>query len=404
MIYFWILTVASVISKFGDKLLLVALPWAVSQTTDSPGLAIITLAISNAPYIFSPLLGGIIDRYDQRKVFACAQLFQALCISIVPWFLSYKSILAVLIVLFVSGISNVISNLTSDYGLIPSIVPSERLDWAYSRYSTIIQMAKFVSPVIAGILIASVGSAWAIWLDALTFLFTAASALIMPAANSPRPRGVNIFEFLREGLRAFMQQRDIQSLTRTLSVYNLGTGNIDTALIAVASTQWAWKAQWVGLTISMASLASVLGAWGASHLFRSQTFEHRVQRWLGICAFGATAFLLPKAVGPLLGFCILSFGVGGLNVNTVLYRQKSIPQELVGRVNSIVRMFVAGAVGMSGLILSAFSAASSSTVQFLPAIITPLLAFLLWQRHLRTAKMLISAQKATNEEAFESKS
>jgi uncharacterized membrane protein len=51
----------------------------------------------------------------------------------------------------------------------------------------------------------------------------------------------------------------------------------------------------------------------------------------------------------------MSAALGFSNVASITYRQQAVPTELAGRVNAVIRMFITGAVPLSGFIYAGSS-------------------------------------------------
>lgn len=383
---FWTFTLAATVSKAGNQLLYVAIPWAILQTSRSSILAVVSLGIQSIPYVASPLLGGIVDRYDRRHVFTLSELMQGVSVALLPWFISDKHLLALFLLLLMSGLGGVVSGLTSDYGLIPSIVSPWQFAWANSRYTIAIQGARFVGPALAGILLLAVGERWTIWIDALSFLATAMVAQLLPSrTKESRPTG-RLSTYFFEGFRAFRSYGAIRNLTLTLTIYNLGTGGIFALLVTVVTTSWHWSAGLLGFALSGGAAAGAGGAWLAALLWRTRTANRRILLWLCICALGAVILLLPVPLAALLGYYVLCTGESGLNVISMTLRQEVIPSEVTGRVNALVRMFALGSIPLSSVLLSAASSLSVQSTVFIPTALAVVGALLLWIRWLRREK------------------
>jgi MFS family permease len=382
---FWLLTYASAISKIGNRFLYVAVPWAILQKTSSPFMAMLSLGIQSAPYVVSPLLGGIVDKYDRRQLFVRSEIAQGASVALIPWLLAANMLPLVFVALIVLGLGSVISTLTSDYGLIPALVAKEQIDWAYSRYSSVIEGSRFVGPAIAGFVIAALGSSWALWIDALTFLCTALAGLFIPAtARVAETRGMRVL--LKEGVAAFARYRSIQRLTGALTIYNLGVGSLFALMVAVAQKDWAWDVQVIGSALSFGAAASMVGANLTMRIYGDKPIERRIGLWLAICAVGSLPLIVGSPWAALAGYYIICFGEGGMNVTTMTYRQKIIDPAFAGRVNAIVRMFISTAVSISAIILGWLGSLDHALLQFLPICAGTAMAWMAW-RHWSAAEV-----------------
>ncbi|GAA2688130.1 MFS transporter [Streptomyces lunalinharesii] len=377
---FWLLTGATAISMAGNTFLYLAIPWALVEATGSSLLGVLSMAAQTAPYLAAPFLGAYIDRYDNRTLFVAGELVQCVSVAIIPLLLAVGQVVLVFVSLCVMGLAKVVSDVAGDYGLIPALVPRERLDQASSWFNSAQLTARFAGPALAGLTIAAVGPAWALEIDAATFLVTAVAALSLPKAaerveKSRRSVGV----LLREGIGYFRSRPDLQWLTAAVALYNLGAGALEPTLLTVGTAQWHWSKMAMGVAVSCAAVAAALGAW-VSPLApsRDDRRRHRVGVWLGVAALGAFGLLIDSPLAVVIGFCVLSFGEGGVNSTTMAYRQQEIPAEFTGRVNTVIRMFVTGAIPVSSLLLGLTVGLTGSFRVFFPVTVAAVLAVLIW--------------------------
>ncbi|BFU47391.1 hypothetical protein KRMM14A1004_56280 [Krasilnikovia sp. MM14-A1004] len=355
------------------------MPLALLAYTDDPLTAVLSMAARTAPYVLAPVMGPLIDRYDRRTMFAGADIVQAAAVALIPVALWQGAVPAVFAALVVQGLANVVSNVASDYGLIPALVPDHLLDRAVSQFNTIILVARFAGPVLAGVLVTTLGTTWALELDALTFALTAATVILMPAMRPAQDR-LPLGRMLREGIGYFRQRPDIVRLTLVVSIYNLGAGALEPTLLVVGQERWRWSAGSLGIAVSVAAIAAALGAWLSPRALSDGNRHRQIAVWLAASAAGAVLLLAPSPYVAVAGFVVLSLGEGGINTATVSYRQKNIPAHLAGRVNTIIRGFITGAVPASAFLLGLTAALDSNLTVFLPAAITTTFVVFLWSR------------------------
>ncbi|MFF0292566.1 MFS transporter [Kitasatospora sp. NPDC004615] len=374
---FWLLTGASAVSTMGNTFLYVAVPLALLQSTGSPLLAVLSVAAQNLPYLLAPLLGPFIDRYDRRVLFALGEVVQGLAVAAIPLALWHSLTWAVFLALFVIGLANVVSDVAGDYGLIPLLVPAERLDRASAQFTALLLAARFVGPALAGLIIAGLGSTWALELDAVTFLLTALTTLGMPYARQ-EPTESSLVAMLREGVAFFRSRADLRRLTLVTALYNVGAGALESTLITVGRSDWEWSARTLGIAMSIAAVAAAIGAWLAPRVLIGDDRKRQLAICLGVCGIGTLGLLTPWPVVMVGGFAVLCLGEGGINAAVMGYRQQAIPDHLSGRVNAVIRTFVTGAVPASSLVLGLTISLGSSALVFAPVTLAVGAAFLLW--------------------------
>lgn len=393
---FWLFTGANAVSTMGNTFLYVAIPLALLESTGSAFLAVLSVAAQTLPYLLAPLLGPFIDRYDRRVLFAAGELIQAAAVALIPVALWYSQIPAVFAALFVIGLANVVSDVAGDYGLIPMLVPSERLDRASSQFTSLLLTARFVGPALAGVVVASLGTTWALELNALTFLLTALTTVVMPYV-AQEPTEASLAQMLKEGVAYFWSQTDLRRLALVLALYNVGAGALESTLLTVGGGEWDWSPKQLGIAVSIAAVAAAAGAGLSSRTLVGGNRKRQLMVWLVICGVGAVGLLAPWPLAVVTGFAVLCFGEGGINAATMAYRQQVIPDHLSGRVNAVIRTFITGAVPVSSLVLGFTVTLGSSAWVFVPVPIMVGTAILLWSGMRRTEKPQPTAGPVSDE-------
>lgn len=174
---------ARTISALGNAISPVALAFAV---LDIPGNTAAELGLVMASYSVTQvvlfLVGGVIaDRIGKIRIMIGADIAAFLAqASIATLILAGSPNLGLLLVL--SALSGAASALflPASSGILPEIVPTSGLRTANSllRFST--NSSMILGTAIAGVLVALVGSGWALFLDALSFLLSALFLIGLP--------------------------------------------------------------------------------------------------------------------------------------------------------------------------------------------------------------------------------
>jgi MFS family permease len=183
----WLL-IANTVSQIGNSFSMLAIPWFVLETTGSASRTGITVAVGVAPMIIAGLFGGaIVDRLGYRQSSVVSDVLSGISVLLIPLLhqtvgLGYGQLLALVIlgaVLDAPGRS-------ARTALFPEIVQltSMPLERANALYQVTGRIANLLAPPMAGVLIAVMGPANLLWLDAATF---AVSAAIVAMCVPPPP-------------------------------------------------------------------------------------------------------------------------------------------------------------------------------------------------------------------------
>lgn len=378
---FGLLTGASALSKLGNQFLLVAVPILLYDYTGSAVAAVLSAAAQNAPYLLSPILGPYVDRVSRRLLFVTSELVSAFSVAAIPTLLIYlhAPIITVYGLVFIVGVCSVLSSLANDFTFVPSLLGSSARDVerAYSIYSSTLDIARFIGPGAAGMMIVLVNPAGALWLDAATFLGTALVATKLwddRAAGGPRE---SLFRSFARGWAKFVEIPTLRTLASVLGLFNLGVGAITTFLVAVGISDWHWSSAAIGWVLAIGSLGSAAGGWICPRVARQRQPTTRIALWLGLSAVSSLLMLAPWRIAVVVSFWLMSLAAGGLNVTTLTYRRNIIPDEYAGRLNAIMRALIAGAIPMSAVVLS-IGSGHESVVKFLPVTLAACGAAVVW--------------------------
>jgi predicted MFS family arabinose efflux permease len=238
---------AQSVSVLGDRMVAVALAFAVLEVGGSASSVGLVLGAATAPLVASVLVGGVVaDRLSRRTVMVTADLLRlltqgtmaALLVAGVAevWMLGALAAL--------TGLGTGFFNPAST-GLLPEIVSADQLQPANALRSAGVSGGEFAGPLLAGVLVAGAGAGTAIAVDAATFAVSAVCLVALRVqARSARPPASFLAD-LRDGWMAFRSRRWVWSFV---------------GYFALANTMWAaWSA--LGPIVADRDLGGA-AAWG----------------------------------------------------------------------------------------------------------------------------------------------
>ena len=363
---------ASTISNLGDGVALIAYPWLASAITRNPVLIALVVVMQRLPWLVFVLPAGVLtDRHDRRRLMVAANagraavtLFVALAVALGSGDLPgpdqldevtgtnttlYLCVLAATLLL---GIGEVLYD-NSAQTLMPSIVNGEQLEKANGRLWAGEEAAnQFAGPPLGSLLLA-VGFAVPFVFDAGSFAVAAALiSLITPAARPgvvtpPPPRR----EELGEGVRGLWGNELLRTMALVLGLLN-ASASITFAVYVLYAQEVLGASTAEFAVIMMAGAAgAVIGGWTASALSRALGAGPALTLALAGSAvvemtIGFLSSVPAVAVMNLAGALLAVLW----NVVTVSLRQAIIPDQLLGRVNSVYRFFAWGMIPVGAAI------------------------------------------------------
>lgn len=342
--------VAALVSKLGNQLLYLTVPLAVYQSTGSGALSILIFAVQSLPFVASPFLGVVIDRYSRLVVFGVCELAQAVAIAALALTLDSAPIGLSFLLVLIASTASVMSNIIVNFVLIPALVPAARLPSVNGIYTASSQLIALVGLPLGGLIYAGLGARPTLFIDAASFVLTIAMAVLITPSVVPAGTRRAVLHSVAEGWRFLRADRLLFGLTCVLGLCNLGAGSLAVVVLQTAVRTWHFSDGLAGLAMGVGAAGTALGALAGSKRGSDRPFDG-FTRALVIYAGGA-ALLLAGAGSPAIlgGFFVLSVGEGVLNVRSIQLRQQAIPSELAGRINTIIRMIIIGAVPLSGVI------------------------------------------------------
>ena len=342
------LFIANAISLIGNVFSMIAIPWFVLQTTGSATQTGITGFFTILPVILAGFFGGtLIDRLGYKRTSIIADLASCLTTALIPivYFTRGLEFWQLITLVFLGALLDAPGN-TARAALLPELaeqagMPIER---ATSLVHVIERGARLVGAPLAGFLIGVFGTANVLWLDAASFIVSAAIVgffIAMPKMAEKEEKGGKYFEELRDGLRFIAQDRLILSIVVMVMLTNFLDAIFGGVLQPVYVREVYGNALNLGLLISANGGGAVIGGL----IFAA--IGHRLPRhatFVGAFVLTGVRFwvyaLYPPVWVLIVVTLITSIGAGPLNPIIGAIEFERVPPHMRGRVFGAI---VAGA-------------------------------------------------------------
>ncbi len=367
---FRLILMASATSNLGDGIAMVALPWLATLLTRDPMLIAAVAMAGHLPWLLFALPAGVwIDRGDRRQLMLRADIARiGLTLCIVGLIFSTAPaaagsdmmwpILALALIAFLLGSAEVIRD-NAAQTILPALVQTDQLERANGQIWSAEQvMGQFIGPPLAGLLIA-LGVAVPFGVNG--FVFTLSAVLIWMIVLPPRKNTSRqpFWPAFSEGMRWMRGSGVILQLAIMLGVINAVFTGTMTILVLYAQENLGLSPTGYGLLLTCGAAGGVLGGLFApavgKRLGMRRSLLVTILLFIGIdLVFGLFASISLAA----LAMFIEAFGAMLWNVVTVSYRQRVIPEDLLGRVNSAYRFFGWGAMPFGAIAAGAIVSAA----------------------------------------------
>ncbi|MEM7302237.1 MAG: MFS transporter [Pseudomonadota bacterium] len=357
---------ASAISNLGDGISALAFPWLATLITRDPFLIALVAFATRLPWmLFAIPAGVVIDRTDRQRIMVRSDLTRLfLSFAVVMLIFAAPSmplgdentgatglILALSVIAFLLGTAEVFRD-NAAQTVLPTLVDKRELETANGQMWSMEQiMGSFVGPPLAGVLIAlAVPLPFAF--DALMFGVAAmcVAMIAFPARTAERlPSG--FWQDMKEGVVWLFRHRLILQLAVMLGFLNLFHIMTLTVLVLFSQEVLGLGAFGYGVLLTAGAAGGVVG--GIICPYLSTRIGPQKSLLVALVVFPIADLVIWQTTSSILVGVALCFGMLAAvlwNVVTVSYRQRFIPDDLLGRVNAIYRFFGWGMMPIGALI------------------------------------------------------
>jgi MFS family permease len=332
------------LSFTGNQLTQFAIPLQVYSITHSSLYVGLVGLVVVVPLIVMGLLGGAIaDAVDRRRLTLITSA-ALMVLSTVLAVLSAAGVQRLSLLYVIAAVQGAFSATDSSArgAILPRLVRRELLPSANALGQLGFQTGLSAGPLLGGVLVGSLGFAWAYGLDAVSFLVVLYAIYRLPAMPPEGGGSKAGVASVLEGLR-FLGPRKNLLMTFLVDINAMVFGMPRALFPAIGATWFHGGAGTVGLLAAAPSLGALLGAmtsgW-AAHV-RRQGFAVLVSVgvWGGsIALFGFTRLLWLALI--LLAVAGAADMVSAIFRNTIL--QVATPDSLRGRLQGVFIVVVTG--------------------------------------------------------------
>jgi hypothetical protein len=348
---------ADVLSMAGSYLARLAVASLVYARTNSPGLTAVAFAISFAPYLFSPVLATIADRFPRKQllVFTDVLRFGLVLLLIIPG----MPLALLLVVLFTIEVFQIPFG-AARLATLADILEDERFPAGNAFVAGTRQAVQVGGFVVGGAVVAATSPSAALVINAVTYLVS--GALIMAFVKArPQPWAEEgerppMFAGALDGLR-FVARTPGMPVWFALLALGPGIVVVAEGLAVPYADQLGGGARLAGIIMATAPLGNVIGL-----AFLGRLPLEGQQRLIYPGAIGCGLLVALSGLGGYLTGSplpvILLLGAAGASLAYLAGIQalvaRAIPSSARGRVfglgNAVIQISQGGAVALAGAI------------------------------------------------------
>lgn len=345
---------ATIISRFGDSLDMIAYSWIVLELTGSTMAMGIYYILNFLPNILlGPFTGVLADRLDRKKLMLCSDLGRGLTVFILAiWIFTGN------IQLWALYLTTLINSTFESFAfpaknaVVPQTVRKEDLGIANSMRSMATTLATIFGLAAGGVVIGLIGKPAAFFIDAGTFFASAFFVTILKLPKKIKSAGTvtvkKFFGDFAEGVRFVWNLPVLKFCLIITGVANFAFLSYEVLLPPWIKLELSLGVESLSIVQIGVMVAIVFGTFLAGFLSKKTTYPAMMILGIGINAFGYFMMYFAKDMWMTIVF----FGICGLGtpmVSTALHTliQLNTPDEKMGRVSSLSTTIVLGVAPVS---------------------------------------------------------
>ena len=340
---------------------------AFDLTGTAASLGLIALAISMPMLLVAPAGGVVADRVNKKLLLIVSQLLAAAA-SLVVTVLIFGGWIEFWHLLAISLVTGTVFsfNMPARSALVPLLVPQHKLMNAISLQMGGMNFTRILAPAVAGVLIAPFGVGYVYLLTTVLFSLAVMSELHLPkhGLSAAGERAGSFLQEFRDGVAYVTRDHLIGLLIMSSLLIPLFGFPVQQMLPVFAEDVFHRGPSGLGLLAAMTGVGGLIGAIVSANM-DNQPHKGRL---LFLGGSIMSVFLFCFAAAPYFGLallCLAGSGIGQMlfmtTNNTVI--QTKVPNELRGRVNSLVLMsFGVMPLGVLPLTAAADQVGASLTV------------------------------------------
>jgi predicted MFS family arabinose efflux permease len=340
-------------------------------------------SLGAATFVAFPVLGvfaGVwVDRWPRRRLMIACDIVRAFALGTLPFAaaLHALTLAQLFIVAIVTSVASVFFDIAYQ-AYLPDVVDADSLHDANARLEASSSGAQIAGNAAAGALIASLGAALTIAIDAASFVLSIVSLACI--RDRPRERSVAKIAIpfvleLRDGLDYVFSNRALLRIVLCTATSNLGGSMVGAVYLIFAYRTLHLTPTLVGFILAVGN-AGFVGAFFAPRIVKRFGLPMTLVSSMGVAALAQ--FLVPLSMRgftvPLLiaEQLIASAAAPIYNIAQVSWRQAAVPPELGGRMNATVRTIAWGTLPIGALI----GAALATSIGIVPTLVVAAFVYL----------------------------
>lgn len=349
---------ASTISNIGDGMVAAAAPLLTLSLTSDPRLISGVSFASFLPWLLLSLPAGVyIDRFNRRTLMVTVNIVRAILFGVIAICAATSNLTIWWFMLVLVGVGSceVIFDMSAQ-AFLPEIVPGPLLEKSNGMLSAAESVANsFVGlPIGAWAFVIAVGFPFGVNAAALAIAALLVAQIRIPVQTINVRRSVSERSFaqeLKQGIRWLISHPLIRTLAIMLGVVNMTSMFGGSILVKYSADILGVTGRGYGLLLSVFAVGSIIGGLIGSRIANIfGTGYAIILTFVIFSSYGLVFVFFPYVWAIGLAMIVSSIAGTTWNIVTVSLRQRIIPIELFGRVNSVYRFVGTGSIALGAII------------------------------------------------------
>lgn len=296
--------------------------------------------------LFSLPAGALVDHWDRKRIMIICAIGLTFCITSIPIALltGYLSILLIYLIAFTIGTLGLFYEL-AELAALTHVVPKTQLPIAVAQNEAVYSTVSLLAPSLSGLLF-SIGRLLPFVADAISYLVLLGSLVSMriPFQGKRDETPHHFFREVREGMSWLWSHAIVRHLAFLAGyLYVVMSGSV--LIILVIARQHQVSPGIVGIILAVGGFGNLVGT------ALCTPFQKRVRFGRGLCSTLILFVLLwplyslsstPIFLGMVVAALALVDSISSILIAS--YRLAAVPDDLQGRVGSVYRLILFGAL------------------------------------------------------------
>ena len=359
------LMLANLVSRFGDSLDVIAYTWIMYEVTGSESLMALIMGLNYVPTVLlQPFAGALVDRMKKKGLMILTDVARFVIVAVFV-ILYVNGALTPLLIAVLTLCTSTVEALRVPAGgaFMQHLLTPEHYTIARAANYSLSQASQLIGFMLAGVLIAWIGAAGVLWIDAVTF---AVSAVVIVLIQVSETRGNGRIDVRRiatdfkDGLFFLRKSKTVQVVSIIGLVIDFGL-----APLSVFQTPYVYDYLKMGPEVlSYIKILMILGMMSgaaiAPKLFTLRKAKLSVLAGIGMgisigCMYITVLLGNVAATMVLLTLSMFCVGAGGGILNVVIggSMMKAVPKDMMGRMSGLNAAIMEASMPVGSFLCSA---------------------------------------------------